>query len=132
MLLDKGSDECYGFKTPKKVTSKILKDEKGKAMKMRDIAECWEFSTNSRTFCSFRDPWNRVELSFKAPSSAGNSAYTSDGGPVVMNHYEYRYSVNGDYLDAMIKFDSLPQEKLDEITNDLGVEPIVAGDREAG
>ena len=132
MLLDKGSDECYGFKTPKKMTSKILKDKNGKAMKMRDVAECWEFSTNSRTFCSFRDPWNRVELSFKAPSSAGNGAYTASGGPVVMNHYEYRYNTNEDYIDALMEFDSLTQTDLDEITNNLGVESIVAGDREAG
>jgi hypothetical protein len=39
MLLDKGSDECYGFKPDKK----ILQNQIIGSPKIRDIAECWEF-----------------------------------------------------------------------------------------
>jgi hypothetical protein len=60
MLLDKSSTQVLGFKTPKKVTHKFLKDKDGNPAMLRDIAECWEFSTNARTFCSFKDPWKRV------------------------------------------------------------------------
>lgn len=105
MLLDKGSDEVLGFKTNKKITSKILKDEKGKAMKMRDVAECWEFSTNARTYTSYRDPWDRVELSFMPPESAINdkTGLTADGAPLICNHIEYRYTKDEDYLDILQK-----------------------------
>jgi hypothetical protein len=80
MLLDKGSDEVLGFKPSKKVRHKLfpylddegnlITDEDGYSYKaMRDVAECWEFSTNNRGYCSYRDPYKRVKLSFKAPLS---------------------------------------------------------------
>ena len=30
------------------------------------IAECWEMENNNRTYCSFRDPDKRKDLTFKA------------------------------------------------------------------
>jgi hypothetical protein len=39
MLLDKGSDECFGFKPNKK----ILQNQITGNPKVRDVAECWEF-----------------------------------------------------------------------------------------
>lgn len=51
MLLDKGSDEAYGFKLNKGVLQNFLNGER-----VRDMAECWEMENNSRGFCSFRDP----------------------------------------------------------------------------
>jgi hypothetical protein len=59
MLLDKGSDEVLGFKPPKNVKANYLSGKD-----MRKKAECWEFSNNNRTYCSYRDPEDRVELSF--------------------------------------------------------------------
>jgi hypothetical protein len=41
---------------------------------------------NARGYCSFRDPWNREELSFD--SSGQTNAYTSGGAPLVADHIE--------------------------------------------
>ena len=120
MLLDKGSDECYGFKPSKKVTHKLFpageKDGAPVYKKLRDIAECWEFSDNNRGFCSFRDPWNREEFSFKAPEDAENK-YTANLAPVVADSFEYRYSKYDDALDVIYDigpggtFNALPVTK---------------------
>lgn len=99
MLLDKGSDAVLGFKTNKNIKSTITGE------KMRDMAECWEFSTNARTYTSYRDPWDRVELSFMPPESAiiDKTGLTADGAPLICNHIEYRYTKNEDYLDILQK-----------------------------
>lgn len=105
MNIDKGSDEMYGFKPDKTILSKFLKK---KAVSKK--AECWEFENNSRTFCSFRDPWNRYELSFKGPNSewfnaethSGPNPLNGDGAPVVVDSYEYRYNTNDDFIDELI------------------------------
>lgn len=105
MLLDKGSDACYGFKPSKDVTHKIIKDQSGKPLKVSDVVECWEFENNSRGFCSFRDPWNRRVLSFKAPEGADNE-YTNKGAPIVADYFEYRYNTNKKILDLLYNIDA--------------------------
>lgn len=102
MLLDKGSDEAYGFKVDKKVTQTFAGDKQ-----LRKIAECWEFSDNSRTYCSFRDPEERKELSFLASPREGNAADQAAGyrtnskgsAPIVCDSFEYRYHDGGDVMD---------------------------------
>ena len=99
MLLDKSSDVVLGFKPNKNITRTDTNE------KMRDVAECWEFSTNARTYTSYRDPWDRVELSFMPPESAiiDKTGLTADGAPLICNHIEYRYTKNEDYLDILQK-----------------------------
>jgi hypothetical protein len=105
MLVDKGSAECYGFKPDKKITSKTLN-----GAKVRDIVECWEFENNSRGFCSFRDPWNRKELSFDAPEGLTDTErYTANGAPIVADSFEYRYSANDDNFDLLYDLASLTE-----------------------
>ena len=128
MLLDKGSDKVLGFKPDKKIEHTLVGNKK-----LRDVAECWEFSTNARTFTSYRDPWGRVELSFKAPRSIGDAAFiklegNKIGGPVVLNHFEPRYFKYKDYLandeDGFYNFGNLEQDTVNEICADIGVDPI--------
>lgn len=127
MLLDKSSTEVLGFKTDKKVTTNAVLDKKGESKKLRDVAECWEFSTNQRTFCSFRDPWNRVQLSFKAPKGEPNE-FTAKYAPVVTDHFEYRYSFAEDFMDSddydggLYNFSNITQSGLDNLINDINDE----------
>jgi len=72
MNLDKGSDECYGFKPDKNMYAYNMD---GELTRVRDLAECWEMQNNARGFCSFRDPWNREVLSFDGTGQ--ENAYTS-------------------------------------------------------
>jgi hypothetical protein len=71
MLLDKSSTAVLGYKPHKDVCHTMfpdgMKDGVPKYKRLRDVAECWEFSNNARGFCSYRDPWSRVQLSFLAP-----------------------------------------------------------------
>ena len=141
MLLDKSSTAVLGFKPNKNVVHKLFPKSYNKDgtvkdyHRLRDIAECWEFSNNARGFCSYRDPWNRVELSFKAPRGVNNE-YTADGAPVVANSFEYRYNSKDDFIDVLYKFDEATQAELDEVANELGLPEgsIVAGkaNRETG
>lgn len=98
MLLDKGSDECFGFKPDKK----ILQNQITGNPKVRDMAECWEFQNNSRTFCSFRDPWNRYKLSFRNPNMVippdGDNPELVKGAPKVVDSFEPRYNPNDDLI----------------------------------
>lgn len=98
MLLDKGSDECFGFKPDKK----ILQNQITGNPKVRDMAECWEFQNNSRTFCSFRDPWNRYKLSFRNPNMVippdGDNPELIKGAPKVIDSFEPRYNPNDDLI----------------------------------
>ena len=104
MLLDKGSDEVYGFKPAKSVLSKFLGHKK-----TRDMVECWEFSDNSRTWCSYNDPLGRKELSFTYPDESVpggqklNEPETggAGGAPYVANSFEYRYNQHEDLLDYL-------------------------------
>lgn len=99
MLLDKGADEAYGFKMD---TMMNFVDKKT----VEEVAECWEFENNNRGFCSFRDPWNRKELSFDAPDNVKRdnptSAFTTNGAPIVADSFEYRYNVDSDYIDLLV------------------------------
>lgn len=113
MLLDKGSDECYGFKPSKKILQNQIT---GNPM-VRDIAECWEFQNNSRTYCSFRDPWNRYNLSFRAPSMEidldnPTTAYLTQGAPKVVDSFEPRYNSNDDLIAKQL-FNLVGMEDLD-------------------
>lgn len=96
MNLDKGSDECFGFKPDKKM---YVLDSEGNPQRVRDYAECWEMQNNARGYCSFRDPWNREELSFD--SSGQTNPYTSYGSPLVADHIEQRYNAHDDALDGL-------------------------------
>jgi hypothetical protein len=115
MLVDKGSAECYGFKPDKKVTTKALN-----GAKVRDIVECWEFENNSRGFCSFRDPWNRKELSFKAPEGLTDTEmYTANGAPIVADSFEYRYSSNDDNMDLLYDLASLTETNQKDLVDNF-------------
>ena len=98
MLLDKGSDEVLGFKPPKGVTANLMGGKD-----VRKKAECWEFSNNNRTYCSYRDPWDRVELSFTPPDNkiTDETGLTAAGIPIVADSFEYRYHDKEDYLDTL-------------------------------
>ena len=65
MILDKGADEAYGFAIDN-VFQKFA-DYK----EVSKVAECWEFSDNIGTFCSFRDPNSRDNLEFKVLKEDG-------------------------------------------------------------
>ena len=102
MLLDKGADEAYGFKLGSKLLQGYVKDAKGAPKAVTDVAECWEFENNNRGWCSFRDPWNRRELSFAAPEGKTDAeSYTSAGAPIVADSFEYRYHPDSDYIDLL-------------------------------
>lgn len=98
MLLDKGSDECYGFKLGKKVLQSQIEGNPA----VRNIAECWEFQNNSRTYCSFRDPWNRYELSFRPPVMDDSNGVTTKGAPMVADSFEVRYNANDDLISKAL------------------------------
>lgn len=129
MLIDKGSDECYGFKPAKSVLTKNVLDKKGMYSKLRDVAECWEYSDNRRTYCSFRDPYKRYELSFNPnkfgagesnpqpdgkPGQPGNG-YTSAGAPEVADSFEYRYHKEADNLDLIYSLNTLSESDFEEL-----------------
>lgn len=121
MLSDKGSDEVYGFKPNKKILAKYLDNEK-----VRDMVECWEFSDNSRTWCSYNDPLNRNELSFSYPDSSvegGEKLNEPEGGgvggaPYVANSFEYRYNTNEDVLDYLYAPDTFSSDEVEELQAD--------------
>lgn len=118
MLTDKGSDAIMGFKPDKSITSKYVKDTKGKAKKVRDVVECWEFSTNNRTFCSFRDPENRVQLSFKrSPGQSGE--FNANMAPSIVDNFEYRYHEAEDSLDMLYEYSAQDQEKINGLMNNI-------------
>jgi hypothetical protein len=99
MLLDKGSDEAYGFKLNKKILQKFAKHKA-----VRKIAECWEYSDNSRTYCSFRDPEGRDDLSFSRTSATGYGGEVANSAgcaPIVVDSFEYRYNTDSDLLDYL-------------------------------
>lgn len=118
MLLDKGADEAYGFKGLNVLSA--FNDNKS----MDDIAECWEFENNSRGFCSFRDPWNRRELTFAAPAGVKNS-FTASNAPIVADSFEYRYNALDDYIDYLVDLNTSAasgNEIKEDIQNVLGID----------
>ena len=123
MNLDKGSDECYGFKPDKNM---YVLDTNGEPQKVRNYAECWEMQNNSRGFCSFRDPWNREVLSFDGTGLP--NCYTSFGSPIVADSIEYRYSAYDDALDGLweLNKNTSPEKKIAIFENLGWVEEVDA------
>lgn len=126
MLIDKGSSAIMGFKPDKNVTANFVVDVQGKSKKVRDVAECWEFSNNSRTYCSFRDPDRRVQLSFKRKvDNTSSSEFNANMAPIVIDSFEYRYHRMDDYLDQLYEYSNQSQEALNDmmvaIRKDLGL-----------
>ena len=139
MLLDKGSDENYGFKLDKTAgftpAAKFVKNKK-----ITKIAECWEFQNNARTFCSFRDPMMRKDLSFDVFETNDDGTVKVDpttgkpvrvlnsvrSGPVVLDAFEYRYHTDGDILDYIFdpikEADKYKSEDVQEYMQEKGVE----------
>lgn len=127
MLLDKGAAEAYGFSNTGMLQSYV--DHKS----VDDVAECWEFENNSRGFCSYRDPWNRRELSFKAPDElAENIKWTTHGAPVVADSFEYRYNALDDYIDYLVDLDKSASNSVTaaKVKDTLGVD--IANNKESG
>lgn len=112
MNLDKGSDACYGFDLPEEMTAKHVGDG---TTPVAEVAECWEFCNNNRGFCSFRDPWDRMELSFRAPEGVANE-FNSYKAPWIMDNVEYRYSKHEDAWDLLFK---MSEAKPDKIASDI-------------
>ena len=105
MLLDKGSDEVFGFK-PDKTTGASPLQKFAKNKKISKIAECWEMENNNRTYCSFRDPDKRKDLTFKAfEIKNGQKTYKLNSvgsAPLVADSFEYRYHTDADILDYIM------------------------------
>ena len=99
MLLDKGSDEAYGFKMDNVYNKFVTK--KGAPTKISKVAECWEGENNSRGFCSFRDAAaNRDPEDDRFFDTDKLTAY---GAPIVADYWEYRYHDKADSLDVIYK-----------------------------
>lgn len=97
MLLDKGSDEAYGFKMDNVYQKFITK--KGAPTKISKVAECWEGENNSRGFCSFRDA--ATNRAVDDDRFFDTDKLTSNGAPVVADYWEYRYHDKADSLDII-------------------------------
>ena len=129
MLLDKSSNEVLGFKTPDDVKAKFVGDGSKKVSK---IAECWEFCNNARGFCSYRDPWKRVELSFKAPEGTPTAqALTSGGAPIIADNIEYRYNSKDDFIDIVLDLNSATPKASAEFQEETGIEILSDSGKEA-
>ena len=103
MLLDKGSDEAFGFKVDK-VYNKFVKDAKNRPVEIAKVAECWEAENNSRGFCSFRDAaLNRAENDNRF---FDYDKLTTAGAPVVADYWEYRYNDKADSLDVLYELNT--------------------------
>ena len=136
MLLDKGSDEAFGFKPAEEVYQKFVTNSKGKPLKVSKVAECWEAENNSRGFCSFRDAKkDRTDDKF-----FDTGTLTSFGAPLVADYWEYRYHDKADSLDVIYELkDKLTSEKdAATVMSELGVDimdntsmPKPAGYKEA-
>lgn len=127
MLLDKGSAEAYGFKLGSEYQQAFVDGNPA----VSDVAECWEFENNSRGFCSFRDPWNRKDLSFKAPVGVSNE-FTANGAPIVADYFEYRYNANDDYIDMLYNMNKSfeNQNTIKKLQKQFGADKIT--DKESG
>lgn len=114
MLLDKGSDDVLGFSPNKNVTTKYVKTNGNKDAKVKDIAECWEFCANNRQYCSFKDPQNRVKLSFLRDKEEGakDGRFNANMGLNIVDNFEYRYNAYEDYLDILMNPAAANQEDL--------------------
>ena len=136
MNLDKGSDECYGYKLfvdndPQgtKVKTNYVK-KKGKALDVAKAAECWELEDNNRGFCSFRDPLGRYVydipdevgafFSQKVNPTDPEPLNAKNISPIISDSFEYRYNTHGDALDYLMGDEGVKEEDLPDIAEDLG------------
>lgn len=122
MLVDKGSDEAYGYKPLDKVKQKYIKDSMGAPVALENVAECWEMENNSRGFCSFRDALpadQRTDDKF-----FDTSTYTAKGAPLVADYYEYRYNAKGDALDVLYSINDMvgDSDSVSEVQSAFGVD----------
>ena len=111
--LDKGSNEYFGYESG---ASQPYMDGNPK---IKSIAECWEFSDNQGTWCSFKFPTAAArDLGFGTPQ--GDSGVEADRLEM-FRHFEYRYSPYADQLDGIGadgKYDGKP--KNDAIAAEIG------------
>ena len=114
MILDKGADEAYGFAIDG-VYQKFAGNKE-----LPKVAECWEFSDNIGTFCSFRDPQGQDELTFKQVLPSGKENLTEYEAPIVANSFEYRYHYDADDIDIVYKL-SKAEEKLNDLIKNQGI-----------
>lgn len=118
MLLDKGSDEVYGFKPDKTCGDKTISQKFVKNKKISKVAECWECENNNRTYCSFRDPDKRKDLTFDAFQIVNGQKIRKlnsvRSAPLVADSFEYRYHDDADTLDYIMdpikESDKMPDE----------------------
>ena len=119
MLLDKGSDEAYGFKPIDEIYQKFV-TKKGKPVKVSKVAECWEAENNSRGFCSFRDAsTNRTDDKF-----FDTGQLTAKGAPIVADYWEYRYHDKADSLDVIYDLSSTISDagSIKTVQDEMGVD----------
>ena len=120
MLLDKGSDEAFGFKPAEEIYQKFVTNKKGAPVKVSKVAECWEAENNSRGFCSFRDAaTNRTDDKF-----FDTGTLTNFGAPIVADYWEYRYHDKADSLDVLYELkDKISDEKsIATVADEMGVD----------
>ena len=119
MLLDKGSDEAYGFKPVDDIYQKFVQ-KKGKPVAVKKVAECWEAENNSRGFCSFRDAsTNRTDDKF-----FDTGKLTAAGAPIVADYWEYRYNAKADSLDVIYDLNKQLSDEgaIATVLDELGVD----------
>lgn len=119
MLLDKGSDEAYGFSLKDTVYQKFAGNKE-----LDKVAECWEYSDNAGTYCSFRDPKGRNNLSFRTYKDTGEEELTEKGAPLVAGSFEYRYNNYGDELDIVYDLKSATSDKIQELKQSLKLDDL--------
>lgn len=120
MLLDKGSDEAYGFKMDG-VYQKFVR-KKNEPVKINKVAECWEGENNSRGFCSFRDAsTNREENDNRFFDT---DKLTSAGAPIVADYWEYRYHDKADSLDVFYDLENKinDEESIAIVQDECGID----------
>ena len=124
MILDKGADEAYGFAIDN-VFQKFA-DYK----EVSKVAECWEFSDNIGTFCSFRDPNSRDNLEFKVLKEDGTQSLTENGAPIVANSFEYRYHNDSDDIDIVYDLTNADTDNLSALAQNQGLTGLSPSNRE--
>ena len=124
MILDKGSDEAYGFAIDN-VYQKFAGNKE-----LSKVAECWEFSDNIGTFCSFRDPNNRENLEFKVLKEDGTQNLTENGAPIVANSFEYRYHNDADDIDIVYDLANADTDNLNTLAKNQRLNTLSPSNRE--
>lgn len=122
MNLDKSSNEYYGFESEAGQPYINIEDEETHEIShptIASMAECWEFSDNQGTWCSFKFP---SQAAREAGFGTLQDGY--DDRLEMMLHFEYRYSPFADQLDAIGadgKYDGDEDKQADEaIIADIG------------